>query len=121
MTAALAVVGARLGQLIRLLASDSDGEVVAAARALGRTLASVDQDFHALARIVETSALSANRGSEDHRAAANWIIKNGSGLTPRERDFLHSMAHWRGQPSEAQGEWLAALFERVSRQAECRA
>jgi hypothetical protein len=44
---ALAVVAPRIGQLIRLLGSNQDGEVVAAARALGRTLASVNADCRA--------------------------------------------------------------------------
>jgi hypothetical protein len=44
---------ARLGKLIRLLASDKPGEVSAAAQAIGRTLQSSGRDFHDLADIVE--------------------------------------------------------------------
>jgi hypothetical protein len=114
MSSALATIAPRLGQLVRLLGSDQPGEVVAAAAALKRTLASVDQDFHTLARVIETSALSTNRGSEDHRAMAHWLIKTGVQFTPRERDFLHSMANWRSPPSAAQIDWLQALFQRAS-------
>jgi hypothetical protein len=46
----------KLADLIRLLASDQDGEVVAAARALERLLASRDADFNDLASAVESLA-----------------------------------------------------------------
>lgn len=49
-------VAARLGRFIRLLSSNRDGEVVAAARALIRTLHSVGADIHALAAHVENPA-----------------------------------------------------------------
>jgi hypothetical protein len=43
----------RIGQLIRLLASDQPGEVTAAAQALNRTLTSAGFDFHELAKVAE--------------------------------------------------------------------
>jgi hypothetical protein len=45
----LAPIAGKLQRLIRLLASDRDGEVLAAARALIRTLESAKLDIHALA------------------------------------------------------------------------
>lgn len=47
--AVLAPVTDRLTKLIPRLASDHDGEVVATARAIGRTLTNAGLDFHALA------------------------------------------------------------------------
>ena len=46
----------RLAKLIRLLASDVDGEVLAAVRALGRTLKAGGCDIHDLAGLVEAPA-----------------------------------------------------------------
>lgn len=46
----------RLGQFMRLLASDQPGEVVAAAAALRRTLAGVGADLHDLAGAIEQPA-----------------------------------------------------------------
>src|SRR5260370_14696966 len=46
---ALAPIADRLGKFIRLLSSDKDGEVVAAARAIIRTLHSEKLDIHVLA------------------------------------------------------------------------
>ena len=43
----------RLGQLIRMLASDQDGEALAAARALSRTLVADGKSLHDLAEVVE--------------------------------------------------------------------
>jgi hypothetical protein len=45
----LTPIAGKLSSLVRLLASDRDGEVIAAARAIGRTLKSVGADFHAFA------------------------------------------------------------------------
>ena len=42
----------KIAKLLPLLASDQDGEVVATARAIGRTLAAGGSDFHALATAI---------------------------------------------------------------------
>lgn len=52
----LAPVAGKLGKLLRLLTSDRDGEIIAAARAIRRTLESEKLDIHALAETVETTA-----------------------------------------------------------------
>jgi putative protein kinase ArgK-like GTPase of G3E family len=45
----------KLGTFIRMLASERDGEVVAAARAIVRTLKAAGADIHVLAERVETA------------------------------------------------------------------
>jgi hypothetical protein len=114
MSAALAPIGPRLGQLIRMLGSDRDGEVLSAARALGRTLRSINADFHDLAAAIEREAPSANHGPSDHRTMAHWILRSGARLSETERGFVHQMANWRGEPSERQASWLLSIFERAS-------
>jgi len=126
MTAALAVVAPRIGQLIRLLGSDQDGEVVAAARALGRTLASVGEDFHSLADTIERSAHisavdscnepAATRECGDHRAMARWILNRGARLSTKEWSFVADMAIRFGSLSERQEAWLLAIYERAAAQ-----
>ena len=49
MTDALAPIAARLATFIRLLSSDKEGEIVAAAHAIKRTLKTAGSDMHALA------------------------------------------------------------------------
>jgi hypothetical protein len=53
MADALTQIAAKLATFIRLLSSDKDGEVVAAARAMQRTLRAAGADIHALADRVE--------------------------------------------------------------------
>ena len=53
-----------LAKLIRLLASDVDGEVLAAVRALGRALKASGSDFHDLAGLVEAPSTSAEARAE---------------------------------------------------------
>jgi hypothetical protein len=118
---ALAVVAPRIGRLIRLLGSDQDGEVVAAVRALGRTLAGAGEDFHSLADAVESSAIETRplRRPENWRTSARWLINSGARLTPKERAFVNQMASWPYEPSERQSQWLEALIERATCQREC--
>ncbi len=94
----------RLGQFVRLLASDHPGEVVAAAAALRRTLAGVGADLHALADVVERPEPApqlhrprkpkADRGHIDwppsHRREIRETLEHGLArlsLTPWERQF----------------------------------
>ena len=51
------LMSTRLAKLIRLLASDKSGEVVAAAGAINRALAAAGLDIHRLADVVERSPL----------------------------------------------------------------
>lgn len=53
MTPALA---RRLGKAVALLGSPADGEVIAAARAIGRTLETAGMDWHGLAALVAAEA-----------------------------------------------------------------
>jgi hypothetical protein len=120
MMADLRAIAPRVAQLFRLLASDSDGEALAACRALGRTLASVGQDFHALAATIERSEPAARIHYEcDPRAdeSARWLVTNHmSRLTARETDFVLSMLVWSGQPTERRRLWLSSIVSRMSGQ-----
>jgi hypothetical protein len=53
MTDALAPIAAKLATCVRLLSSDKDGEIVAAAHAIYRTLRSAGTDIHTLAELIE--------------------------------------------------------------------
>jgi hypothetical protein len=129
MSAALKAVAPRLGQLVRLLSSPVDGEVVATARAIGRTLVAAGADFHDLASVVERSvpdapAIETRRSSDnqrhdrnDWRSVVHWLLKNAyeDQLSEREWDFVRSMKYWRGLPTPRQSKWLADLVIRVER------
>jgi hypothetical protein len=111
---ALAVIAPRIGQLIRLLGSNQDGEVVAAARALGRTLASVNADFHSLAAAIERSEPALTSRRQNWRAVARWLIESGARFNEKEQAFVREMTTWPGELTERQEAWLRRIFERVS-------
>jgi hypothetical protein len=118
-----------LAKLIRLLAPDVDGEVLAAARAMGRTLNTSGCDFHDLASIVEAPAtVPSERAEADFRnhfgdgvgetelpwqCMVNACTNQFGRFTAKERRFLQTMQRWRGTPTSKQLNWLVALFERV--------
>src|SRR5262249_8297868 len=52
-TSNLAPITDKLGKMIRMLASDRDGDVIAAARAIGRLLRNQGLDIHALAEGID--------------------------------------------------------------------
>jgi hypothetical protein len=53
MSATLGPIAGRLASFMRLLSSDKEGEVVAAVRAITRTLRVAQLDIHTLAEVVE--------------------------------------------------------------------
>jgi hypothetical protein len=133
----------KIQKLLRLLSSTSDGEVVAAARAILRTLAQEGTDIHELAERVEGRKLSQAEmqriyekafadGRESGAAAADFNNVGGPSfhamaceiqhkadgrLSPKERDFVDDMVRWcaRREPSEKQAKWLHAIYCRIGR------
>jgi hypothetical protein len=121
---ALAPIAGKLAKLIRLLASDKNGELVAAVHAIKRTLESGGLDMHALADGIEQSngkkfseqdALEIyQRGVEDGRRGAeqqapvsfstvgepSWndvareCEATAAQLSPREQEFVRDMCSW---------------------------
>ena len=133
----------KLEKLIKLLASDKDGEVVAAAHAIRRTLNSAGTDFHELAARVKGGKLSESEmkrvydaGYQEGKDAAvtaqgfsntegpSWLemAKYCAGhddghLIPREREFVDDMVRWcaRREPTEKQGKWLLSIYAKLGR------
>jgi len=70
---ALAPIAGKLGKLLRLLSSDHDGEVLAAARAIRRTLKVEKLDIHMLA---DTIGAPAN-GKKFSEEEAKEIYRRG--------------------------------------------
>lgn len=120
MSADLAIVAPKVGQMIRLLASDKDGEVIAAVRAIGRTLRSVGEDFHSLARIVESRApVETSRSDCDWswRTRVEWcLVEVPQFLSPKESAFLNDMLEFE-EPTEKQWAWIERIFARERRRA----
>jgi hypothetical protein len=128
----------RVGKLIRMLSSSNDGEVIAAARALMRTLESEGSDIHDLAARVEgggklspaqreriyeqtrreaQKAATANALPTFYDMAVEIEHKANGGLSEKERAFVADMVRWcaRREPSEKQGKWLHSIYRRIGR------
>jgi hypothetical protein len=118
-----------LGKLLRLLASDVDGEVLGAVRALRRVLATNKLDLHDLANIIESPSIAPSSGN-GRAYARHWhddiveteipwrdmvaaCMRHIGRFSSKEREFVRNMNGWCGEPSAKQVQWLLALFERV--------
>jgi hypothetical protein len=135
----------KLEKLLKLaLGSDRDGEVIAATRAIQRTLSNAGSDIHELAERIRGGKLSeaemrkiydagyeagkdegaVEKGFGDVTAGPSWLqmaqycAEHDNGrLTPREREFVDDMTRWctRREPTEKQGKWLHLLYVRIGR------
>jgi hypothetical protein len=109
----------RLAKLIRLLASDQAGEVVAAAAAIKRALAAEGTDLNAFA-----DALIRPQPTQEPRPPpreANWhrvaceCQARSNRLSQREQAFIDSIVDWTAlrPPTERQAAWLTAIYRRL--------
>ena len=121
----------KLGKLIRMLSSDKDGEVLAAASAIKRTLATEGSDIHALAGTLcrpqpSTSAQAQHRQEPrrpSHEDDNDWhsisceCQAHSERFSPREQDFVADMVRWSAfrAPTEKQQAWLLSIHRRVGR------
>lgn len=105
----------KVAKLIRLLASDKPGEVVAAAGALGRALKANGWDFHTLAEAIEGSPLVPQHDDDTRswRAVRLFCASHPECLTTREAEFISSLKSWRGHPTEKQMNWLLLIERKV--------
>ena len=62
-------IAAKLAKILPRFASKPDGEVVAAAHAMGRTLAAAGLDGHALARTIEIAPIESAPSSSRQRSS----------------------------------------------------
>jgi hypothetical protein len=113
----------RLRQLLLLLSSDQPGEVAAAAAAITRTLKSLGASWHdlvdGLARENPQPKWSRNATDDDEaddwRRMRKFCLERRRRLRARELDFLNNIGAWRGDLTEKQHSWLAAIYARLHR------
>ena len=130
---ALAPIAPRLSKLLPLLGSDKDGEVVATARAIGRTLQGAGLDFHALAAAVESPpvvTVAAAKPKATRRASrpkpspfdaellrlVRLLLEQRHRVKPGEADFLDSMFMLLSAGRQAtfkQAEWVRDIDRRL--------
>ncbi len=117
---ALEPISHKLDPLVRRLASDKDGEVVACVRAIERQLHKAGLTFHDLADRLTAPEPAAEDDAPavfpDYAAAVEWLLASDCGdLSARDIDFLESMRgilrRWPPRPKQAR--WIEALVERL--------
>jgi hypothetical protein len=112
-----ALVGTpKISKLIPLLGSDKDGEIVAAAKAIGRTLRATGCDWHDLASlVVSPPRVPGTGGSQlDCKQMAEWCLRNAADrMTERERAFVANMGRTWAHATDRQADWLEAIYRRL--------
>jgi hypothetical protein len=103
----------KLHKLILLLSSDVDGEVLGAARAIGRTLQASGRDWHDLAdALTSDDQIGRPTALPDWRRAVSECLLHIEWLTPREVSFLRNI-RWSPRISAKQTAWLADIWQQV--------
>jgi hypothetical protein len=108
----------KLAKLLRLLSSDKDGEVLAAASAIKRTLAAEGSDIHALAdTLCRPQPQHRPRHEDDNDWHSIACECQAYGLSQREQNFVTDMVAWtaRATPTDKQQTWLLSIHRRVRR------
>lgn len=109
----------KLGKMLGMLGSEHDGEVVAAARMIGKILAAENLSFGDLVAMLggETRGAVDLRPHNSIAEQCRAILDNGLLLKPHELKFVRSimaqatlMPHFR--MSEKQLRWFAFIYER---------
>lgn len=122
----------RTRTLVALLASENDGECLNAARALGRALKADNMDFHDLAsqRLVaprptpcpHCAVRSRQKRDESepqpHAKDLAWMLGQQFRFSEKERDFLATVAGWKGELTEKQDAWFQTILAKVKAYAE---
>jgi hypothetical protein len=110
---ALKPIAPQLSKLVRMLSSSHDSEIVATARAIDRVLRSHRLDWHDLAQAICLPALAIHPCDDaDWRDLLAFCASRMNCLNSREREFLRSIAHWRGNLTERQRLWLEAIADK---------
>ena len=121
---ALAQIADRIGPLIGKLGSPHDGEVLSAARALGRQLDNQGLNFNDLAIVLLaepiTQIVYRDRDQDqlsDWYEIADWCADHPEWLSDKEADFIVNMRRFLRrpgfEPSEKQQKWLNDILDRI--------
>ena len=117
----MAPITHKLDPLIRSLASDKDGEVIACVRAISHQLDKAGLDFHDLAdRLTSAPEPPADDDETvvfyDYLTACEWILRTDCGeLSANDIRFAESMRSilYRFPPRPKQAEWLRSLVAKL--------
>ena len=111
----------KVAKLIRLLASDKEGEVLATVSALRRVLSRAGRTFNDLANLVENPNIAKAAASAPKE---NWYVQYGNEILTKAHDRLKDRElkfvkdiivrfniNPRYEMSEKQAKWLAFIYQ----------
>jgi hypothetical protein len=101
--------GSKLGDLVRRLSSDSDGEIIATVYAMRRTLGSAGADFHGLAEHIETA--NGKHVSEEQIRRAAWADAYAQAVQDLE-NRQHGVDDFVGTDGKPTWEAVALFLQR---------
>jgi hypothetical protein len=129
----IAALAPRLSPLVAKLGSPHEGEVVAAARAIGRLIERHGLGWNDLGRAIAAEPVvrvvyrdhepetEPDPEAEDWREMADFCSRREALLTEREAAFVADMVRILRRagttPTERQSAWLAAIFYRLQEEA----
>jgi hypothetical protein len=105
----------KLRKLLLMLSSNQDGEVISAARAIGRALQSANADWHDLAGRLLDPRPSPPPPPLGWKAKRKFCLRHEHLLRPREHQFVLGLGNWDGDLTEKQEAWLSSIYARIRR------
>jgi hypothetical protein len=103
----------RLCKLLGMLGSAHDGEIAAAGRKAHEFLKKHGLTWPDVIAAPDVTAV-AQPETPRWRAMVYACLAAQALLNDKEREFLHSMLFWRGDPTPKQFAWLTRIHESVS-------
>jgi hypothetical protein len=107
----ISAIAPKLSKMLLMLSSNHDGDVVAAARAITKTLQGAGSDWHALVAAI----LAPVAHLEVRRDVVQWCLSRRFFLSPRDRRFLEGVAEQRMPLSPKQEKWLHDIVGKLGR------
>jgi len=112
-----ALIGShRLVKLCGMFGSDHPGERATAAAMADQLVRKYGLTWDDVIRVEahwDHNGTSAQAASLDWRAAVRFCNTKQHRLSPREFDFIVSLARWRGEPTPKQRQWLSDIAARL--------
>jgi hypothetical protein len=112
----LATTPPQLPKLLLMLSSPHDGEVVAAARAIGTALQRAGHDWHDLAKALVPSQVAPDAVDlSTDKSTVSWCFHRRHLLSPGDRRFIESLAEGQRPLSPKQRKWLQDIVAKLER------
>ena len=118
---ALTAIPMTIVKLLRLLASDKPGEIVATAHAMRRVLNSAGLDLHDVANAIEDVAtrrgalrpepIPTPAGNDNPLEMIRCCYRHADLLSTKELKFVRSMSNWCREPTIHQMRKLRPLYQ----------